>query len=203
MDIQTKEIAVVKTQVSKAISAAESIEIKTDEQMLEAGEIKKKIKIVGKMVKEKKEAITKPLNDALKQVRELFKPLEEGYEQADDMIASKMIAYQRIIEEKQRKIEEEARKKLEEAQKQLEQGKLTEKQAERVENKIEKKLEEAPQVIKKSENFQTREIKKFRIINETEVPREYLMIDEVKVRKAMMAGIVVSGVEYYTDKIIV
>lgn len=203
MNIDTKELAVVKTQVTKAKSAAEVIVIKTDEQMLEAAEVRKKIKVVGKMIKEKKEAITKPINEALRNIRELFKPLEEGYEQAEGMIADKMLTYQRVVDEVRRKAEIEAQRKLEEAQKALDEGKITEKQVEKIEAKVEAKLEKAPEVITKSEDFHTRTIKKFKIVDENLIPREYLDISETKIRKAMMAGVVVAGVEYYEEKTLV
>lgn len=203
MEIQTKEIAVVKSQVSKAIKAAEEIVVKTDDQMLAAGDVRKKIKVVGKMIKDKKEAITKPLNDALKQVRELFRPLEDGYEQAESLIASKMLEYQKLVDAEKRRIEAEAQKKLDDAARDLEAGKITEKEAEKIEKKVETKLEKAPEVIKKSDSFHTRTVKKFRIVDEALIPREYLFVDEVKIRRAMLANVPVAGVEYYEDKTLV
>ena len=203
MEINTKEIAVVKGQVSKAQTAADSIIIVDDATMLEAGETRKKIKLVGKLIKEKKEEITKPMNEALKSVRALFAPLEDGYERVESLIASKMVEYQRKVDAERRRVEDEATRKLAEAQRKAAEGTITDKQAQRVEKSVEKKLEATPEVIKKSEAFHTRTVKKFRILDVTAIPREYLVPDEVKIRAAMMAGQAVSGVEYYEDKIIV
>ena len=203
MEINTKEIEIVKTQVTKAIAVVNDLEVKDDPSMLEAGEVRKKIKVVGKMIKDKKETITKPLNDALKQVRSLFAPIEASYEEAESIVSDKRLSYQRKADEARQKIEAEALRKLQEAQKKLEEGKITEKQVEKIEQKLEAKLEQAPEVIKSSQDFHTREIKKFRIVNELEIPREYLIPDEVKIRRAMMSGVEVKGVEFYTEKLLV
>lgn len=203
MEINTKEIELVKQQVSKAELAVNAVVVKDDASMLEAGEIRSKIKAVGKMIKEKKESITKPLNEALKQVRAMFAPIEADYENVESIISGKMIEFQNKVEAEKRKVEAEALKKLEETKKKLEDGKLTEKQVEKIEAKLETKLEQAPQVIRSSESFHTREIQKFRIVNELEIPREYLVPDEVKIRAAMMNGVPVKGVEYYKKKSLV
>ncbi len=203
MEINEKELAVVKKEVSAIVAMAEETQVTDDNSMLAAGDVRKKIKAVGKMVKEKKESITSPLNEALKQVRSMFAPIEAMYEEAENVVSAKMLTYQRDVEEQQRKAEAEALKKLQEAQRKLEEGKITEAQVQKIEEKIEQKLEELPQIIKKSADFHTREIQKFRIINESELPREYLVPDEVKIRKAMMAGIEIKGVEYYKEKTLI
>lgn len=203
MEIPTKELTVVRTQVTKALSAAEAIVVMNDEQMLEAGEIRKKIKVVGKMIKEKKEGITNPINEALKNVREMFKPLEEGYEKAEGLIADKMLAYQREQDENRRKAEREAQVKLDKAAADLEAGKITEKAAEKIEQKVAVNLEKAPEVIKKSESFHTRTVKKFRIVNFDVIPRVYLSVNETVIRQQMLAGVAIEGVEYYEEKILV
>lgn len=42
-------------------------------------------------------------------------------------------------------------------------------------------------------------VKKFRLIDIGKVPAQYLLLNEVEVRKAMLAGIAVPGVEYFTE----
>lgn len=203
MDTHTRELSVVRGQVMRALAVAESIIVGSDEQMLEAGEIRKKIKQVGKIIKEKKEEITKPLNEALKNVRAMFAPLEQNCEEAEMRVSQKMLIYQSKVDAERRKIEAEAQRKMEEAQRKLEEGKISEKQAQAVEARAEKKLESAPEAIKKSEDFHTRTVKKFRILDANAIPRSYLVPDEVAIRKAMMAGVAVAGVEFYGDKILV
>lgn len=203
MAIDPKELTIVKTQVRTAQSAANVIVVQDDPSMLEAGELRKKIKTVGKMIEEKKKAITKPLNEALKEVRSMFAPLEQSYEEAEKTVATKMIVYQNQVEAERRKIEAEAQRKLEEAQRKLEEGEITEKQAERIEQRLEIKLEKAPEVITKSEDFHTKSIKKVRIIDATLIPREYLVPDMVKINAAVKSGVPVAGCELFEEKILV
>ena len=201
--MDTKEIAVVRTQATKALTAASAVVITDDPSMLEAGEIRKKIKTVGKMIKEKKEEITKPLNEALKNVRAMFAPVEADCEQAAGVIESKMLDYQRKVARERVKIEQEAQKKLEEAQTKLEAGNLTERQMERVEAKVEQKLEAAPEVISKSDAFHTRTVKKVEIFGMPERVDRYWVLDEVLVRKDALAGVVIEGVRVVEEKILV
>lgn len=203
MEVNTKEVEIVRTQASKAIALVGGLVVKDDASMLEAGEVRKKIKLVAKMVKDKKESITKPINDALKQVRSLFAPIETSCEEAESIVSRKMLDYQAVVESEKQKAEAEALKKLQEAQKKLEEGKITEKQVEKIEQRIETTLEKVAEPIKSSQDFHTREIQKFRIVNELDIPREYLVPDEVKIRKAMMAGVLVKGVEYYKERLLV
>ncbi len=186
--MENEQIALVKEQVGKALSAVESIVVSTDETMLEAGDIRKRVKTVGKMIKEEKEKATKPLNETLKTIKGWFAPIEADYEKAEEVISQKMLSYQKEQEEKARKIEEENKKKFEE----------------RNEKSSEPVVYEKPiEVIKKSEDFHTRTVAKMRITDPNKIPDEYWMIDEVKLRKDVVAGKVVDGAEYYEEKIIV
>lgn len=184
----SQEIEIVKVQVSKALAAAESIAIESDEDMLTAGEVRKRIKTVGKMLEEQKKSATDPINKSLKIIRGWFKPLEEDYEKAENIVSVKMLEYQDI----QRQQREWARE---------ENAEKTEIKKEHPDAKVH--IDAVPIVITKSENFHTRIVKKFRIVNVDLVPREFLIVDETAIRKLMMAGVTVSGVEYYEEKILV
>lgn len=203
MEIKKSEITLVKTQASKAVATAEKIVVTNDEQMLEAGDVRKKIKQVGKMIDEKKKSITEPINAALKEVRELFRPIEDNCEQAEKIIAGKMLAYQSEQDRKRREAEEKAAKELEEQQAKLEAGKITEKQFEKTVAKVETKLEKAPEAITKSSSFHTRTVKKFRITNIDRIPRVFMVPNEVAIREEMRADRAIEGVEYYEEKVMV
>ena len=200
---KTKEIVAVEKKVSQAVALADSIIVSNDEEMLEAGEQRKKIKELGKQIKEEKEKATKPLNEVLKTVRNWFAPIEENYDKAETIITSKMQNYQRIVDNKRIKAEKEAQDKIDEANKKLEEGKISEKEAEKIVTKAETKLEKAPEVIKKSESFHTRKVAKMRIVDANKVPKLYWIIDEIKLRKAVLAGEVVPGAEYYEEEVMI
>lgn len=189
----TKEIELVKVQVSKALQAVESIVVNNDESMLEAGDMRKRVKTVGKMIKERKEAITKPINESLKSIRALFLPFESDYEKAEEIITSKMLSYQKSVDDERIRIEAENLKKIKE------QG-----NASIVDHSAPKiQLEIAPEVIKKSEDFHTRTNKVFKVVDKSKLPIKFLIADEVAIRKAMYAGIQLEGVEYSEEKVIV
>lgn len=200
---KTKEIVAVEKSVNKAVLAAEQIIVSTDEEMLSAGEFRKKVKELGKQIREEKEKATKPLNEVLKLVRGWFSPIEDNYEKVENLVTSKMQAYQSLVESKRRKTEEEAQAKIDEANKKLEQGKITEKELEKVIAKTEAKLEKVPEAIKRSDTFHTRKIKKMRITNIDKIPKLYWKVDETKLREAVLSGIVVPGAEYYEEEIMI
>ncbi len=188
-EIDSKEIAVVEKKVNKTVALAESVVVSTDEEMLKAGELRKEIKDLGKEIEARKKEITDPLNKALKSARDLFRPLEDGFATAEKLLTGKMLSYQKKQDDKRKEVEAKTLADLES-------GKIKESTAE-------KRLEKAPEPIKRSEDFHTRTVKKFRIVDPLAIPRQYLVPDEVKIRGAMMAGTEVAGVEFYEDKILV
>lgn len=186
-----KEIVVVKQQSSKALTAATDLVVATEEDYKVAGELRAKIKQVGKLIKEKKESVSRPLLDALNNFRDLFKPIEQSQKQAEELVDSKMLTF---YKEQQCKREEE---KLKIAQK-VETGYIKPETAiKKMEN-----LTEAPQAVK-SEVGTTfvKKIPSMRIVDEKLIPDEYWVIDMVKLRQAVVRERKeVPGVEYYEEE---
>lgn len=190
--IEAKEITVLKGQMSKLENQANEIQITTPEENGLAMELKAKLRDIGKQIKERKEGITKPLNEALKSARSLFAPLEEKYEFAENLVGRKLLDYKR-------KVDEDAKAKEAKIAASFEKGNI---RAETAERKIEE--------IKRVENtvhtdhgkVQFRKIAKMRITDESLVPRQYWVIDQVLLRKDVLAGIVVPGAERYEEEIV-
>ena len=92
-------------------------DIKTSENAVAAGEDLKRVKGLAKQVNEKRLAITRPLNDALKEVNALFKPAQDWLKQAESLLKGKILAFQaeqdRIARELQAKADADARKERE------------------------------------------------------------------------------------------
>ena len=197
---KTKEIVVLERKVNKLMQAVENQSISSNEEMMQAGELRKEIKTVAKTAREEKEKATKPLNDVLKTIRGWFAPLEENCEKAIGIVESEMRKYQNEIDEKRRKAEAEAQKIVDAAQKKLEEGKMTEDAFEKKVEKLETKLETVPEVITKSEDFHTRVIKKVRIVDALLIPREYLVPDTTKINAAVKSGTVIPGCELYEEQ---
>lgn len=213
-EIETKEIAVLKCQVSKLENQANQIIITTPEENAIATDLKAKLKETGNTIKARKEAITKPLNAALKSARELFAPIEAQFEIAENIVGRKLIAYKQKVEAEARAREKKIADDLEAERirlaKEVEAGKITEEAAEKkFDNKLEKaetKVENLKRVEKTTQTkhgqVQFRKIAKMRITNESLIPDEYWVIDMVKLRADVVKGIVVPGAERYEEEVV-
>lgn len=202
-EIETKEVAVVKRQVTMALKEATAVVINSKESMDEAGAVRKRIKQVGALIKKKKDELLKPHKDEMERIKITFKPFETDFEKAEEFVSEEMLAYQEKVEKERRKAEDEANAKKAELDRKLAEGEITEAGAKRSEKALEKKLEKAPDEVKRGGSFHTRTVPKFRIIDRTKIPFELMMPNEVAIRLEMLAGRPVLGVEYYEDKIIV
>lgn len=125
---KTTELKVQKIddEVSPFIQTIDSIEIKSQDDFDMAGKKIVEFKQYEKIVKEGKESITKPLNEALKNTRSLFKPLE------DKLTGAKQILLRKVNEYKQ------------------EQDRIAREQAAKLEAKIEKGTIKRPETIMKN-----------------------------------------------------
>ena len=190
--IETKEVSVVKQQATKALTAAQELAIASQEDMVKATDILSKIKTVGKMIKERKEAITKPLMESLNSVRDLFRPIESNHVEAEKIIKTKMLAWQ------------DAEDKRAEAERAKVAARV-EKGTMKPETAVEKmeQIQDAPVTTKgKVGTVSTKIIKKYRVTDESKLPREFLTPDMGKITEALKAGQAVPGAEMYEEKVI-
>ena len=179
----TKELAPFKATISKAEAAVTALQIKTVDDLTGATELLGKIKTVGKAITQKKESITKPLNEALKNIRDFFRPVEAQWANAEQIVKGKMIDYQNEQIAK-------AAKETKKVEEKVEAGKMTfEKAAEKIE-----KVTPQKNVTTTAGAAQFRTVKEVVVDNETLVPREYLVLDMVKIRKVALAGVAIPGV---------
>lgn len=185
MTIDTKEVSIVKQQASKALTAATDLQITNQEELNAADEVLKKIKTVGKLIKEQKEAITKPLNESLRNIRDLFKPIEQSHDEAESLVKRKILDYNDAEEAKRKKEADKIAAKVESGRMRPDTA-LTKMAA----------ITEAPKTA-----HTVRIVRKYRITNELLIPRQYLTVDLTAIRKAVITdGIVVPGVEVYEEK---
>ena len=181
-----KELVVVKAQTTKALSAVGELTIKTAADVEKAKGVLAKIGELKKFIKGKKEGITKPMNEALKNVRNLFSPFEERIETAESEIKDKILDYTL-------KVQKEQEKKKAEIEAKVDAGKMS----------FEKASEKIEAVEAKTANIPTRIIKDIEI-NEKEVPDEYWVIDTARIREDVLRlGKQVPGVKIIEKIIIV
>lgn len=185
-----KELVALKGQISKQENQANAISIETQEDYTAAVDLVAKLKETGSIIKNKKESITKPLNESLKQVRSLFAPIEAQFANAETIIKGKLLAYKRKIDEEARAKEAKIAEKVESGKMKLETGEKKLGQIERVENTTRGKVGEV----------QIRKIKKVRITDEAAIPRNYLVPDMVAIRRDALGGTAIPGVEVYEEE---
>lgn len=191
--ITTKELVPLKKKIETVAEKAKKIIIKDGKDMTDATVILSQMNGYMDSVKEKKELLTKPLNEALKNARGMFKPLEETYEEAIEMLREKMSFYQT----------QEVRMRLDEELKiatRVKEGKGNLSIATAV-----KKIEALPQINKEVATdaglVQFREVKVLVILDPLLIPREYLTIDETKLLKDLKEGKTVAGATTETKQI--
>lgn len=189
-EIEKKELTVIKTWVSKLENQANEITIENQEDYKGAITLVATLKETGSKIKNKKESITKPLNEALRNARELFKPIEDQFSSAEKIIKVKLLAYAK-------KVNDEARKKEEAIAARVEKGTMKIETAERKIQEVEKVENTTKGSVGK---VQIKKIKKVRISNEADIPREYLTPDMVAIRRDALGGKEIPGVEVYTEE---
>jgi chromosome segregation ATPase len=193
----------MKTKINQAKKEIKSLElkvqeikvlkIKNDEELKTASNYLTQLNNLKKEITAKKETITKPLNEALKNIRNLFYPLEK---KVNDLVLE--------LKNKIAEYEEEKRKLIEKEKKEL---------AEKVE-KGELKMEHALSVLEQSQttngSIKTddgkvffRMVKEVVIEDESLIPREYLVPNMVKIRSDALNGKNIPGVKVIEKKQVV
>ena len=98
----------------RLMELAQIYDIASSEAAVKAGYDLKTVKVLAKQLEDKRTSITKPLNQALREVNALFKPAKDWLKKAEGLIKGKMLEFQReqdrIARELQAKADEEARK---------------------------------------------------------------------------------------------
>lgn len=97
--MNTNEKEAVTTITKKStdlLDSTVSLTVNDDEQLKSSSSVLGEIKTIAKEVKTRKEAITKPLNEALKEVRALFAVPENNLKQAETAIKSAILAYHEV-----------------------------------------------------------------------------------------------------------
>lgn len=186
MSTKTKEIALIK-EVKPLLTRAEDLEIKSPSDMTKATEMLSQLnKFLDKVIEEK-EKITKPMNQALKEVRDRYKPTETSLSTAISLIRSSMSGYQteqlklKAIEEKKiadRIGDGKGKLKIETAVQQIE------------------NLSSPSKTIETNQgSIKFRTDKRLRITNTLLIPREYLEINESALLSALKLGKSIPGAE--------
>jgi len=189
-----KEMAEIKEQVFSVQKEATSLVIDSKETMAIGADLLHNVKAVEDLIVARKEGITRPLMTALSSVRDLFKPLELAHADAKKVIKAKMLAYQ--IEEDEKIEKEKARIAA-----RVEKGTM---KVETAAGKLESMPEVNAKTVGSVGKTSIREVKKVRVVDESSIPREYLVPNMTAITEAIIRnGAVIPGVEMYVEKSIV
>lgn len=186
--INEKQVAVLEKSLAPVITKAEKIVIAGTKDMELASDMRSKLKAYIKQVKDTKESVTKPINESLKKIREMFSPLENKINAALANIDDAMISYQT---EEKRIADEEAAKIASRIG--AGKGKI----------KLETAMDKIAE-IDKPENkvggtyFKT--VKTYKVVDVSKLPAKYILPNDVEINTAMKAGIELPGVEYGTEQ---
>lgn len=169
-----------------------------------------KIKAGQKKIEELRTKITVPLNAALKAVNDLFRAPAAKLVAYEQQVKRAMLAY----DDEQERLRREAQAKLDEAARK-EQEKLNARATRAEEKGQTEKAEQLQQraatvvapvverAVPKVAGVSSREVWNFEVTDPAQVPREYLMVDESKIRKVVQAlkgDTVIAGVRVWSSK---
>lgn len=165
----------------------EKLVIETTDDLTKATSLLSQLNKQLDAIKAHKEEKTKPLNAALRAIRDDYRPYEEALNDAVASLKSKMNTYAT---------------RLATNQKQLEDKILSDKRT-TVETKVNKlaTLDVAPvetNTEQGSVKFYT--VKKWRVVDMTKVPLDYLIVNEDAVKQAMKEDAPIAGIEYYEEQ---
>ena len=186
MNLETKEIALVKQKVNEAIKGVDNIKITSGPTFEVAKNILCKITDTQKIVKELRESMTKPINDGLKKIREFFAPVEDNLKLANEELKSKMMVYNN-------KVKKEAEEDKENIVAKVENGDID----------FEKGSQKIAKVDEKIESMPTRKMRVIEIIDEAKIPKQYWVLDMITIRRDALAGVQIDGVKVVEKEIIV
>lgn len=188
----SKQLAPYRAKVNAVQKAASEYYIANQADLEKGADLLHEVKDIKTKLTERKEEITRPLMDALGSVRNLFKPLETTYLEAERTIKDKMLEWQTAEDERieKQKASDLARvnrgtMKVETAVSRIGSRGEAPKTAEGVTGKI-----------------QTREVQKLEIFDESVLPREYLIPDRAKIFDALKKGTEISGARIKMEKVI-
>lgn len=182
---------VIQSEVSVYEREANQLVIKTSSDMEQAVKILSATNQTADRVTAEKEKITKPLNEALKAERARWKPIEDACANAVATIKGKMMAYQRAVEAENAKKEEKIMARVEK-------GTL---KTETAVAKLEALPDASAMVATSAGAVQWRTVSKLVIEDINAIPREYLDVNEVRVKAALKAGKLVAGCKMVDEKV--
>jgi hypothetical protein len=194
--MEQQEIQVIEKECRGYITLAGML-VTCQKEADDANDILKKIAAGLKVIEDKRKSFTAPLNQSLKEINATFKQMTEPIETAKKDLTSRLMAWRNAeqarirAEQEAAQREEERRRKIQEAHK-----------AKGHEVKETITPVEKPMPFAMNDTTKTRKQWTYEIINETQIPREYLQVNGPAITKAIRDGErEIPGVKIYEKEI--
>jgi hypothetical protein len=201
------EVAELQQETQALVLRAENFAVTTAEQYEDAAEELKRIKAAQKRLETLRTSITQPLNASLRAINDFFRTPKARLDGAERCIKNALAKYsaeqERKRREEQARLEAQARKERERHAKQAAKAAAAGRVEKAVENEQRAAAVVAPiaqTAAPKVTGLMHRTAWDFEVVDPAQVPREYLMVDEQKIRKvvgALKGDTVIAGVRVF------
>lgn len=198
--IPSDEVNKLTTETNSVVESAKSLVIADSSGLQYATDVLGWVAKAKKNLEERRKFFTKPLNDQVKRINDLFKDLGAPLETADSILRGKVLTY-RQEQEKIRRAEEERLRKLQ----QEEQRRIEAEAIEKGEVAVFTPPPPAPVIQQQAKTVSgdygavsAKLVWDFDIVDEAQIPREFLLVNDKAIRAAVKAGVRnIPGVKVY------
>ena len=183
-----KEVVLLEKKVDSALALSQTIEINDDKTLVKGIDFLKNIKTVGKAIKQQKDKLLVPARNVVTEIRDMFRVTEGNFAEAEKNVKKKILTYNLKVEEANRIKEEKIAARVE-------------KKTLKPETAV-RKMEEIKEAPTQGNvgKVSMRTVRKVEITDETAIPRKYLSLNMVLIRKAALAGVVIPGTKVVEEK---
>lgn len=183
------EATTMLAQAQQVAAAVPALSISNAAEYLQAGQGLVEIKSRWKAVEEKRTSLVKPLNDVVKNINAMFKPVLDQWDTTMDVVKRAMHDYQVREADAQRKA-------LEAAAAMAQQGQTGQ--------EFHALVAQGSAMPAKLQGITSRVIWRWKVTDAALVPREYLCVDASKldaVVKEAKEGVKIPGIEVYREEV--
>ncbi len=190
--IETKEIALIRRDADGLVVTAQNLDVLDEESAGNANELLVFVADARKKLEKQRVFLVKPLNDHVKDINTVFKEWAKPLDDADSVVRRKVLDFQR----EQEALRQEYLR---------EQERLAELPEGLLDDLLEEDIPDLPVVTRTIEGSKgstsMRKTWAYEVMDETLVPREYLMVDEGLIRLAVHDGTrKIPGVRIYQQE---
>lgn len=214
--LEAPDTSAIEQQRDGVVSVANAIRVTNNQEMVGASDVLRQIKTTLKTIDAEVDPSIRKAHEAHKEIVSLKKRLTAPLEEAERIVKSRISQYT-MAQEKARQAEE---MRLREIARQQEEDRRLAEAIELEREGSQEALEQAQAIIEapvvapvvvvqktvpKVEGISTRKVWKYRIVNEHQIPREYMTPNEKAIGaycRSMGANAKMCGVEFYSEDVV-